>query len=101
VIAPGGDGLVEQAGQVVDAIRVARRPIRDEHEPTRLEHPQAGPLGDGCRRGHIEKGDIGTIRILDRETRFEVRTELAAEFDRNARRPDRKDPNIRFLPVED
>ncbi len=54
-----------------------------------------------CRRGHIEKGDIGTIRILDRETRFEVRTELAAEFDRNARRPDRKDPNIRFLPVED
>jgi ATP-dependent RNA helicase DeaD len=41
-----------------------------------------------CRRGGIDRGDIGTIRIFDRETRFEVRADVAARFAANARRPD-------------
>jgi ATP-dependent RNA helicase DeaD len=52
-----------------------------------------------CRRGQVDKSDIGAIRIFERDTRFEVREELAAHFDHNARRPDRKDPNIKFWPI--
>ena len=33
-----------------------------------------------CRMGGVEKRDIGAIRILDRETRFEIGAEIAAEF---------------------
>ena len=51
-----------------------------------------------CRRGGIERGDIGTIRIFDRETRFEVRDAVAARFAANARRPDEE--NISIVPAE-
>jgi ATP-dependent RNA helicase DeaD len=33
-----------------------------------------------CRMGGVEKRDIGAIRILDRETRFEIAAEIAGEF---------------------
>ena len=33
-----------------------------------------------CRRGHLTRRDIGSIRIFDRETRFEIPTALAARF---------------------
>jgi ATP-dependent RNA helicase DeaD len=33
-----------------------------------------------CRRGGIQKQDIGAIRIFDRETKFEVRGEAAQRF---------------------
>ena len=33
-----------------------------------------------CRRGNISRQDIGAIRIFDRETKVEIRPELAAHF---------------------
>ena len=33
-----------------------------------------------CRRGHVTKSDIGQIRILERETRFEIAPEAEARF---------------------
>ncbi len=53
-----------------------------------------------CRRGRIEKRDIGNIQIFDQETLFEVAPTAAARFEAFAWRPDRKDPGIRFAPGE-
>jgi ATP-dependent RNA helicase DeaD len=33
-----------------------------------------------CRLGHVTKKDIGLIRILDHETRFEIAPEVDARF---------------------
>jgi len=33
-----------------------------------------------CRLGGVEKRDVGSIRILDRETRFEITSTIAEEF---------------------
>lgn len=52
-----------------------------------------------CRRGKIAKDAIGRIEILAGETRFEIAPNAAEHFDSWARRPDRKDPNLRFEPV--
>ncbi len=35
-----------------------------------------------CRRGHVQKQDIGAIRIFDQETKFEVRGPAARDFAR-------------------
>lgn len=51
-----------------------------------------------CRRGNIDRSDIGTIRIFDRETVFEVRDSIAAHFAANARRPDEE--NISIVPAD-
>jgi len=51
-----------------------------------------------CRRGRIERGEIGTIRIFDQETRFEVSETVAAVFWENARKPDEE--NIHILPAD-
>ncbi len=40
-----------------------------------------------CRRGHVTKREIGTIRISDRETRFEIAGRAAARVGAAARRP--------------
>jgi ATP-dependent RNA helicase DeaD len=53
-----------------------------------------------CRRGNIEKADIGSIRILQFETRFEIGLWAVDHFVRNVRRPDRKEPHVRFAPVD-
>ena len=52
-----------------------------------------------CRRGGIERGDVGSIRIFDEETRFEVAEGAAARFWANARKPD--DEQIRFAPLDE
>jgi ATP-dependent RNA helicase DeaD len=49
-----------------------------------------------CRRGKVNKDAIGAIRILDRETRFEIARGAADAFEAAARRPDRKEPQIRI-----
>jgi len=36
-----------------------------------------------CRLGGVEKGDVGAIRILDTESRFEISEEMAATFTAN------------------
>jgi ATP-dependent RNA helicase DeaD len=48
-----------------------------------------------CRRGGIDKSDIGAIRIMDTTTEFEISKEAAASFAAMIRRPDKED-NIRI-----
>lgn len=53
-----------------------------------------------CRRGGIEKQDIGAIRILDTTTEFEISERVAESFAVKIRRPDKED-NIRIEPLAD
>jgi ATP-dependent RNA helicase DeaD len=53
-----------------------------------------------CRRGGIDKHDIGAIRILDTTTEFEISERVAAAFAVKIRRPDKED-NIRITPLAD
>jgi ATP-dependent RNA helicase DeaD len=53
-----------------------------------------------CRRGGITKADIGDIRIMDRETVFEVSPRAAEAFTEKLRLPDTVDPQIRIVPVK-
>ncbi len=47
-----------------------------------------------CRRGGLSKGDIGAIRIFDRETKFEVRDSAAGKFAEAVRSGHNLDPRI-------
>jgi len=51
-----------------------------------------------CRQGHVAKQDIGAIRILERETRFEVDAAVAERFLAAVRSV--KNPEGRIDPVE-
>ena len=51
-----------------------------------------------CRRGGIDKNDIGAIRILDTTTEFEISAQAAESFATKIRRPDKED-NIRIEPL--
>jgi ATP-dependent RNA helicase DeaD len=51
-----------------------------------------------CRRGGIDKHDIGAIRIMDTTTEFEISKEAAESFAVKIRRPDKED-NIRIEPL--
>ena len=53
-----------------------------------------------CRRGGVDRRQIGRIEVLADETRFEVSRAAAVHFRRAALRPDKKDPNIRISQVE-
>jgi ATP-dependent RNA helicase DeaD len=53
-----------------------------------------------CRRGGIDKHDIGTIRILETSTEFEISERAAESFAVKIRRPDKED-NIRIEPLAD
>jgi ATP-dependent RNA helicase DeaD len=53
-----------------------------------------------CRRGGIDKRDIGAIRIMDTTTEFEISERVAASFAVKVRRPDKED-NIRIEPLAD
>lgn len=48
-----------------------------------------------CRRGGIERGDIGAIRIYGAHTEFEISGQAAEQFSANLKRPD-KEENIRI-----
>ena len=52
-----------------------------------------------CRRGQVQRNEIGRIRILGRETQFEVASYAAERFAAAAQRPDADDPHIRVEPV--
>ena len=52
-----------------------------------------------CRRGGIDRNDIGAIRILDTTTEFEISSRAAEAFAGNVRRPDKED-NIRIEPLQ-
>jgi len=47
-----------------------------------------------CHRGHVTRDEIGRIRILDRETRFEVASYAAGRFATAAAKPGRDDAHI-------
>jgi ATP-dependent RNA helicase DeaD len=51
-----------------------------------------------CRRGGIDKTDIGAIRVMDTTTEFEISGRAADKFVGNLRRPDKED-NIRIEPL--
>jgi ATP-dependent RNA helicase DeaD len=53
-----------------------------------------------CRRGGIDKHDIGAIRILETTTEFEISERAAEDFAVKIRRPDKED-NIRIEPLGD
>jgi ATP-dependent RNA helicase DeaD len=53
-----------------------------------------------CRRGGIDKNDIGAIRIMDTTTEFEISKEAAESFALKIKRPDKED-NIRIELLED
>jgi ATP-dependent RNA helicase DeaD len=50
-----------------------------------------------CRMGQVTKPDVGSIRILDRETRFEIAPTAAARF--AAALHESRDPKIRIEPA--
>lgn len=50
-----------------------------------------------CRRGNITSADVGPIRIYGSESRFLVADPVADAFETEVRRPDRREPNVRFL----
>ena len=52
-----------------------------------------------CRRGEIEKRDLGRIIIGPTSTRFEINPGAAERFDIAASRPDEKDPRVKVRPV--
>ncbi len=53
-----------------------------------------------CRRGHVTRQEIGRIRVLERETRFEVAPYAAARFAAAARKPGEDDQHIRIEAAE-
>ncbi len=53
-----------------------------------------------CRRGGIDKSDIGAIRIMDTTTEFEISARAAESFTVKIRRPDKED-NIRIEALGD
>lgn len=53
-----------------------------------------------CRRGGIDKGDIGAIKIMDTTTEFEISERVADSFSVKIKRPDKED-SIRIEPMAD
>ncbi|KYK43556.1 DEAD/DEAH box helicase [Bradyrhizobium liaoningense] len=51
-----------------------------------------------CRRGGIDKRDIGAINIMDTTTEFEISERVAEPFAAKVKRPDKED-SIRIEPV--
>lgn len=51
-----------------------------------------------CRLGHVTKAEIGAIRILDRETRFEIAADSADRFAAALRQSN--DPKVRIEPAD-
>lgn len=53
-----------------------------------------------CRRGGIDKRDIGAIKIMDTVTEFEISERAAESFAAKIKRPDKED-SIRIEPMTD
>jgi ATP-dependent RNA helicase DeaD len=53
-----------------------------------------------CRRGHVTRQEVGAIRVMDRETRFEIAPHAASRFAAALRRPDSHDEGIRVEPMQ-
>ncbi|MCC8965212.1 DEAD/DEAH box helicase [Bradyrhizobium sp. Pear76] len=53
-----------------------------------------------CRRGGIDKRDIGAIKVMDTTTEFEIAARVADSFATKIKRPDKED-SIRIEPLAD
>ncbi|MGY4461699.1 hypothetical protein ACVWYI_005659 [Bradyrhizobium sp. LB13.1] len=53
-----------------------------------------------CRRGGIDKNDIGAIKIMDTTTEFEISERVVESFAAKIKRPDKED-NIRIESMAD
>lgn len=53
-----------------------------------------------CRRGGIDKNDVGAIRIFDTGTEFQISAQAAEQFAARIKRPDKED-NIRIEALPD
>jgi ATP-dependent RNA helicase DeaD len=53
-----------------------------------------------CRRGNVSRQEIGRIRIMGRETQFEVAPYAAEQFAAAVRRPSGEDVDVRIEPVQ-
>ena len=49
-----------------------------------------------CRRGGVQKRDLGRFKIGRMDTMFEINPSKARSFEQSARAPDAKDPNIKI-----
>lgn len=49
-----------------------------------------------CRRGGVERQDVGAIRVGPRSSTVEVTKETADRFERSVQKPDRRDAHVRF-----
>ncbi len=54
-----------------------------------------------CRRGHVSRSEIGAIRILGNESRFEVPTAIASRFLAAVRRTATEDDGVEIILAED
>ncbi|MGD9508015.1 MAG: DEAD/DEAH box helicase [Geminicoccaceae bacterium] len=54
-----------------------------------------------CRRGHVTKREIGSIKVSERETRFEIAAHAAERFATAAARPDKEEPSVRIEALRD
>lgn len=53
-----------------------------------------------CRRGHVGRGEIGSIQINENETQFEVRQAVASRFVAKFRRKIEEEEGVEITPVE-
>lgn len=53
-----------------------------------------------CRRGHVTRGEVGRIMVMDRETRVEIAPWAAGRFAHAASRPAEDDEDIRIEPMQ-
>ncbi len=53
-------------------------------------------LALACRRGGVTRDDVGAIRIGPRSSSIEISAAAASSFEDAARRPDPRDPHVRF-----
>jgi ATP-dependent RNA helicase DeaD len=91
-------------GETVQA-REERGPLRDRLAPDEVEWFRL-PVGRAknadpkwlipliCRLGHVTKKEIGSIRIFDRETKFEIARTHSARFAEAVRNADANDVQI-------
>ena len=48
-----------------------------------------------CRKGDVTSQDIGEIRVQQRSSAVDVHASVAEQFERNASKPDHRDPQVR------
>jgi ATP-dependent RNA helicase DeaD len=51
-------------------------------------------LSHVCRRGGLESHQVGSIQITAKSSTVDIASDAADEFEKSARRPDRRDPEI-------